>query len=121
MVLIYTPAPEGWAGKLQKTLAVRGVGIKRILPADVGQQVGALAGVKGFSLREDGAGTPPEESVLIFCGMAGAGLDGALTACRTAGVPRGVYKAVVTAENAGWSFADLVQELVQERAAMEER
>lgn len=118
-VLCYLPERTEWEKKLRPALAVAGAGVKRILPEETGETVGALAGLKGFDPA--GAAPPeraPEAPVLLFVGLAGGRLDAALQALRRAGVPRSVYKAVVTADNAAWTFTALCGELKREREAI---
>lgn len=119
LVLFYDP--QGTAAAARKVFLTRRIRVRTVEPAQVGQRVGALAGLKGWMLEEDTqAPSQPQQSVLVFCGVLGAQLDGVLTALRRAGVPPTVYKAVVTADNAGWSFAQLCEELARERQAVEE-
>jgi len=118
-VLCYLPAPTPWEKKLRPALAVAGAGVKRILPEEAGETVGALAGLRGYE-KSGGTEEAPNEPVLILCGLTGPRLDAALNALRRAGVPRSVYKAVVTGENAKWTFAALCRELRREREAMEQ-
>lgn len=82
----------------------------------VGQSVGELAGYPGVPRRQ-GGGEPPEERVLVFCGLPEEKLDQVLEALKAAGAPPAL-KAILTAANAGWSFARLARELSAEHRAM---
>ena len=79
--------------------------------------VGALA--EGRKAPE-GAGEHPAlpEPVLVFCGVGSAQLDRLLQALRKLGLPRTCLKAVLTGENAGWTFSQLYEELTRERSAL---
>lgn len=116
-VLYYEPMP------LMNTAAVsdvcEGFGLK-VIPvsrAQVGESVGRLAGYQGFSPRAAGAEPPPEDRVLVFCGVDRQMLDDVLEALKAAGAPRAL-KAVLTGTNASWSFARLARELSGEHRAM---
>ena len=117
LVLFYDP--QGTAAAARKVFLTRHIRVRTVEPEQAGQRVGALAGLKGWALEEIQAPSPPQQSVLVFSGVLGAQLDGVLTALRRAGVPPTVYKAVVTADNAGWTFAQLCEELTRERQAVE--
>ena len=117
-VLFYDP--KGVAGKAKGVFLRQKIRICPVTPEQAGQTVGFLAGIKGWEAAEPAEPVqPPDASVLVFSGLPGARLDLALAALRRAGVPRSVYRAVVTADNAGWSFAQLCAELERERAAVE--
>lgn len=119
LVLCYLPRAAAWEKKLRPAMAVVGARVKRIQAGEAGESVGFLAGVKGFSATGAAAATEPDEPVLVLCGLVGARLDAALRALRQAGVPREVYRAVLTGENAKWSFAALAEELKRERTSLE--
>ena len=118
LVLIYDP--EGTAAPAKGVFLRQKIRMRPVTPEQVGQLVGYLAGLKGWEERPDtGDITVPQGSVLLFSGLMGHRLDQVLTALRKAGVPPQVYKAVVTADNAGWPFGQLCAELARERQAVE--
>ena len=107
-VLFYDP--NGMAGRAKGVFLRQKIRICPVTPEQTGQRVGFLAGIKGWEQETGEAIQPPGISVK---------LDLALSALRRAGVPQTVYKAVVTADNAGWTFAALCAELERERQAVE--
>ena len=84
------------------------------------EKLGWLVGLQGFEKATERApAQPPEEAMLIFHGITGARLEGGLRAMMKAGVPRSVYKSIVTAENAKWDLCQLCGELKKEREALD--
>ena len=119
LVLCYDPS--GAALRARGAFARQRVRIRTVTPEQLGERVGKLAGLRGWETAEPEAATAAfEGSVLVFSGLAGPRLDGVLAALRRAGVGREVYRAVVTGDNAGWSFSALCAELARERAAVEQ-
>lgn len=119
LVLYYDPA--GTASRAKGVFVRQRVRIRTVTSEQAGQRVGYLAGLRGWE-EIPGARAPgtPVGSVLVFSGLNGPRLDTVLSALHRAGVPREVYKAVVTADNASWSFAALCAELQRERRAVEQ-
>ena len=116
-LLCYEPEVQPWGAELRKICAVQGLRFRTVETADLGCAVGALAeGSKAAEGREPHPALP--EPVLVFCGVGSAQLDRLLQALRKLGLPRTCLKAVLTAENAGWSFFQLYQELTRERTAL---
>lgn len=117
-VLIYDP--QGTAAKAKGVFLRQKIRMRPVAPEQMGQLVGVLVGLKGWEEHTcDEQVQTPQDSVLVFAGLSGPRLDGVLAALRRAGVPPTVYKAVVTADNAGWTFAALCAELARERQALE--
>ena len=96
-----------------------GLLVKPITPEQLGQAVGSFAGLDVPAPAAPAAPDPIPESMMIFSGLRGSELDRTLSALLKAGVPRSVYKAVVTPGNAAWSFYQLYDELRRERTAVE--
>lgn len=118
LVLFYYPAPE--AAKAKSVFARMGVRIKTITPDLLGEPLGFLAGLAGFAPGGQPPQAPaPPDPVLVLCNFAGHRLDALLQGLRKAGVPRTVYKAVLTPSNAAWTLSALAEELAEERAALE--
>ena len=116
LVLYYDPA--GLAAKAKWVFTQQRIRIKTVTPELVSETVGALA---GLTVPEPETGTAvqmPAEPVLVFCGLRSSRLDAVLAALQKAGVPRSVYKAVLTESNAAWRFDALCAELARERAAL---
>ena len=91
---------------------------RQVMPEELGQQVGYLAGFAGFQPRETEPAVPPEwGGMLCMCGLSGKRMDALLQALREqrADIP---IKAAVAASNQRWTFAKLVEELCREHAAL---
>lgn len=114
-VLFYDPT--GAASAAKWVLARARIRICPVTAAQAGLTVGALADGQTAPADAVSPAALPQDPVLIFCGLTEAQLDAALAGLRRAGLPRSVYKAVLTAHNASWTFADLCAELARERAA----
>ena len=116
-LLCYEPVAQPWGAGLRKICAVQGLRFRAVERADLSRTVGALA--EGRKAPE-GAGEHPAlpEPVLVFCGVGSAQLDRLLAAVRKPGLPRTCLKAVLTGENAGWTFSQLYEELTRERSAL---
>lgn len=108
------------AQKLQKVrfaLFKLGVTGRVVDAADLGQPVGYLCGLEGFSPAEAPDEGGFSDEMLVLCGLSGAQLDALLSALRRS---RAVVtlKAVVTEENVSWSAKKLHGEIRQEHEAM---
>lgn len=149
MVLYYQPEAERQKGnaskaaKLKGVLIRMGVRIKNIETDQLGQKIGYLAGVDGFtesdSKREENqAGAEPkaqeeasasprsvppmvEEEILVMKNFTSRRIDLLLSEFKKAGVPKINLKAVVTETNCNWTFYDLYEELKKEHEAMSKR
>ena len=120
LVLFYYPGPAPEAAKARAVFARMGVRIKTITPDLLGESLGYLAGLAGFGPGGQSAQEPaPPDPILVLCNFAGHRLDALLQGLRKAGVPRTVYKAVLTPSNAPWTLPALARELADERAALE--
>lgn len=127
------------ANRMLKSVLVRlGVRIKNIGPDQVTEKVGYLAGLPGYEAEkellqnESGDETEREvlagkldenlpyigQDVLVMKNFTSGRIDVLLAALRKAGVPKIALKAVLTPQNADWSFYQLYQELVKEHQAM---
>ncbi len=116
-ILLYDPNRSPWAGKLKQLCAVQGLRLRPVEESDLGRAVGALS----MGLAPAGE-TPPSsplpEPVLVLCGLTGPQLDRLLAGLRRIEVPRSVLKAVLTPNNALWTFSALYGELCRERLSM---
>lgn len=117
-VLYYEPLPLTNPSAISGVCARFGLRVVPVSRAQAGERVGCLAGCQGISPSPEAGGEPPpEDRVLVFCGVERERLDAVLEALKAAGVPRAL-KAVLTATNASWSFARLARELSSEHRAM---
>ena len=105
---------------MMKSVLVRmGVKIRNVAPDQVLESVGYLAGVPGFEKREVSE-TLPEitEPMLVMRDFTGRRIDTLLLNLRKAKVPKINLKAIVTEQNAGWSFYHLYEEIGEEHRRM---
>lgn len=115
--LCYWPrpgAPEAAAAR--RALAAMKVRVRPAGPEDTGRTIGALFAGKGEEPAPPGEPVP--DPVLVLSGFTSARLQALLLALQRQGVPRGVFKAVLTPDNAGWTLHQLWRELSREREAI---
>ena len=106
---------------MMKSVLVRmGVKIRNVAPDQVLESVGYLAGVPGFEKREVSEKKLPEitEPMLVMRDFTGRRIDTLLLNLRKAKVPKINLKAIVTEQNAGWSFYHLYEEIGEEHRLM---
>lgn len=110
------------AVRLMKSVLVRmGVRIRNIGADQVLEKVGYLAGMEGYEagVREEKTELPVlSRDVLVMKNFTSSRIDVLLAGLRKAGVPKIELKAVVTPQNAEWSFYQLYQELEKEHQQM---
>ena len=105
---------------MMKSVLVRmGVKIRNVAPDQVLESVGYLAGVPGFEKRETEEKLPEiTEPMLVMRDFTGRRIDTLLLNLRKAKVPKINLKAIVTEQNAGWSFYHLYEEIGEEHRLM---
>ena len=110
---------------MMKSVLVRmGVKIRNVAPDQVLESVGYLAGVNGYEKREVPQQGETEEmpqiteQVLVMKDFTGRRIDTLLLNLRKAKVPKINLKAIVTEQNAGWSFYHLYKEIGEEHRKM---
>lgn len=109
-------SPKGAA--VQAALQEAGVTVRPVDPGQLAHPVGYLAGLPDFSpAAEPYTGPVPPEEFLLLCDMDDDGVIATVRAMRTAGCPVGC-KAALTEHNRSWPFAQLMQEVSKEHAAM---
>lgn len=127
LVLYYSTGDPRMKKKemMMKSVLVRmGVKIRNVTPDQVLESVGYLAGVPGFEKREavDLAETEemPQitEQMLVMKDFTSRRIDTFLLNLRKAKVPKINLKAIVTEQNAGWSFYHLYEEIGEEHRKM---
>ena len=118
---------------MMKSVLVRmGVRIKNIGPEQVMEKVGYLAGIEGFtSLSQDEQQNKDKEKngqenlpvlsrdVLVMKNFSSSRIDMLLAGLWKAGVPKIELKAVITPQNAEWTFYQLYQELEKEHESFQ--
>lgn len=98
------------------------VSVRTVQPQEVGQSIGSLLSLPNFKLVADSAPVdPPTEKVIVFYAFSDAVLDHVLTALRDEAIAPDALKAVVTAHNRSWPFAELVNELRGEKQSFAEQ
>ena len=111
---------------MMKSVLVRmGVKIRNLAPDQVMESVGYLAGVPGFEKREVLQQPEAEEKIpqiteqmLVMKDFTSRRIDTLLLNLRKAKVPKINLKAIVTEQNAGWSFYHLYEEIGEEHRRM---
>ena len=111
---------------MMKSVLVRmGVKIRNVAPDQVMESVGYLAGVPGFEKREVLQQPEAEEKIphiteqmLVMKDFTSRRIDTLLLNLRKAKVPKINLKAIVTEQNAGWSFYHLYEENGEEHRRM---
>ena len=111
---------------MMKSVLVRmGVKIRNVAPDQVMESVGYLAGVKKKKKREVLQQPEAEEKIpqiteqmLVMKDFTSRRIDTLLLNLRKAKVPKINLKAIVTEQNAGWSFYHLYEEIGEEHRRM---
>ena len=111
---------------MMKSVLVRmGVKIRNVAPDQVMESVGYLSGVPGFEKREVLQQPEAEEKIpqiteqmLVMKDFTSRRIDTLLLNLRKAKVPKINLKAIVTEQNAGWSFYHLYEEIGEEHRRM---
>ena len=111
---------------MMKSVLVRmGAKIRNVAPDQVMESVGYLAGVPGFEKREVLQQPEAEEKIpqiteqmLVMKDFTSRRIDTLLLNLRKAKVPKINLKAIVTEQNAGWSFYHLYEEIGEEHRRM---
>ena len=111
---------------MMKSVLVRmGVKIRNVAPNQVMESVGYLAGVPGFEKRKVLQQPEAEEKIpqiteqmLVMKDFTSRRIDTLLLNLRKAKVPKINLKAIVTEQNAGWSFYHLYEEIGEEHRLM---
>lgn len=126
-VLYYSPEDPPYVSKLKGVMVRMGIRIKNVSAAQVMEQVGALAGMKGFAKTLDQNEAPAQkeelpvipEEVLVMCNFSRRRMDEFMMNLRKAGVPKIQLKAIVTETNCRWTFYHLYEEISEEHARMQ--
>lgn len=103
--------------QIRKLAEMTGLEFRPLSPLQSGQQIGYLAGIKGFSEKKLSVlELPPriDEEILLFSGIEDGRLDDVLAMLRGSGLSVSL-KAIVTPHNVNWTLAALYRELAAER------
>lgn len=126
-VLYYSPEKRPYISKLKGVMVQMGIRIKNVSPDQVLEQVGTLAGIRGFekeTAEHEDFGDVKElpvipEEVLVMHHFTGRRIDEFLANLRKAGVPKIQLKAIITETNCRWTFYHLYEEISAEHAEMQ--
>lgn len=119
-LLCYFPDPGDPAcAAVRRAALLQKIRLRAAAPEQAGQKLGFLLGRKGYEPVDSEAAAAVPDPILVLDGFTGARMDALLRSLAKTGVPRTVFKAVVTAANVDWTLYALWQELKQERAALE--
>lgn len=117
-ILYYDNGQEEKRKSIEKSITHMGIHFIPVTPTHFLQTVGHLAKIKGFPAKKK----PPlenlpeiTEDILILCHFTEEKLDEFLDSMKKGRIPRVSLKAVLTAQNCFWTFAQLFQELTEER------
>lgn len=122
-VLYYSPEKKPYEAKLKGVLVRMGIRIRNVSPDQIGETVGALAGLSGCEMavedtQEPSADCRIDEEVLVMHNFSGFRMDELFLNLRKAGVPKIALKAVVTETNCRWTFCHLYREIREEHEKM---
>lgn len=117
IALYFDPEQGERAHRCKRVLLIMGIRIKSVEASQMGQTVGYLLGRKTFAATEGQAPKAPDEPILLLDGLNNQRMDILLRKLREnkVSIP---LKAVVTAQNIGWTFSALAHELCEERHAI---
>lgn len=102
---------------LEKAVSHMGIALLPIAPSHFLQTVGYLAKVKGFPVRKlSPLEAVPDitQEVMVLCHFTEQKLDLLLAGMKSGNIPHVPLKAVLTAQNCFWTFAQLFRELEEE-------
>lgn len=114
-VLYYTPERSERTTKLKSIFVRQGLRIRNIQKEEFNETVGYLAGIKGYEKTDQSQEEReiPVE-VLVMKGFTSRQIDDLLLAIRKAGLSKIDLKAIITDQNAGWTFFRLYEEIKKE-------
>lgn len=106
---------------VRAVLQGQGIRVKTVSADQLGNPVGAIAGLAGFHAgHAPFSGEVPESEFMLLCNVSNALMNQLLAAMREANCSVGC-KAQVTQSNRLWPFATLVREVSREHALMTEQ
>lgn len=94
-----------------------GLKLRKVLPEEYGQPVGAFVGKVKYSQANEPSDDVVEE-MIVLSDVTERQLESFLSGLRTARVGRMALKAVVTETNARWTSVQLFRELQKERTSL---
>lgn len=117
-ILLYHLGAESEKGsRIRKLLDEQRISAVELDEAALGQTLGYLAGIPGYTKAEAVVPEPaPDQELMAFCGFSDSSLNDFLQAYRRAQIAPVALKAVVTPHNREWRLIDLFGELKREHA-----
>ena len=110
--------PETNAVKIKRFAGTLHIRTSIVMPEDYRQTLGCLAGKSAHKTNELFQGTPPEESLLLFCDLSEKHLNQMLGKIRKEGIEID-YKAVLTPSNQNWNVLWMYGEMEREKKQYE--
>ena len=105
---------------VRAVLAAQGIRVRTVAAEQLGNPVGAIAGMPGFKMSaKPFAGEAPTSEFMLLHNFSSSRMNDLLAAMRKANCSVGC-KAQVTQANRLWPFATLVENVSREHAAMQQ-
>lgn len=117
IVLFYDPGTAPFGARLPALCVIEKLKLRRVHNADLNSVLGELAAGTGVPVPP--VDQPLPEPVLVFCGLSNSQLDRMLAVLRRQKVF--CLKAVLTPDNAKWTFRALYGELTRERESLSKK
>lgn len=119
LVLLYGIGEQSERGQeILKLLGSMRVAARFLGEDTMGQTVGYLCGLPGYSKQESPIKGGFQEELLVLCGFSGARLNQLLGLFRSSGVRKVELKAAVTNTNRDWTLSKLADEIRKEHEYM---
>lgn len=119
LVLLYHFIDQEKADKIKLVLAGKKIAVKEVPDAMIGQRIGYLLGLNGFSENKAAfEAVAFEEEVMVLQNVSRKRLDELLAAFQDAGVGKIHYKAIVTPYNLLWTLRRLCETMRKEHQGM---
>lgn len=112
-VLLFHLSPNT-RNQIQKLCRRLGISAVSVEDSRMGEQIGVLAGIKGFKRNADAKAKAIPAEMLVFSGMDSSDVDQFLSEYQASGIAPIACKAIVTPDNIFWTAEQLCQELLKE-------
>ena len=112
--IILFQVPEADAVRIKRFAGTLHIRTRMAEPEEYRQTLGCLAGITTHKSSERYEGTPPKESLLLFCNVSEKHLDELLARIRKENILLD-YKAVLTPSNQNWNVLRMYGEMEKEK------
>lgn len=85
------------------------ISVKAVDKQDYSQQIGYVAGLKGFEKTEDSHAGTFHDEMLVMCGFSGQKINALINALNKGGIGRVPLKAMLTPSNVSWNSVQLYE------------